>query len=377
MPLTLAQLEEMREECMAEDIEIDMSTMASWSEERARTYFENGGEDENEVSAWLRENNLLTIETAFRYHFETLDAIKSRVQSALDDEGDIASGPHAANIAIGKVVGSLKLDLSVENRARLRTVLRLLCGFEVSADAKKALGGMGAAADVATSASTAPVSTAPVGAAGAAEAKWREPPHAAIAHSLPGAMPLPAGKKVLFRMLDTEPQLNGAVGEVMAGPDEPSMGGKYCVKVMHGVSGQAVTGRAQNNATTLRYVLPGQIMLHPDQLEKDRLASSENAIVLLGGDDAEREARAALYSMRLDPQHWCDTQGPSGLLPERPAMVPAHPPPAPSASPPCRPLSLPVTTFSCRPLWLPVTTVSCRPQVRRGRRAHPRGASRV
>ena len=35
MPLSLARLEEMREEAMAEDVEIDLIRMQHWSEERA------------------------------------------------------------------------------------------------------------------------------------------------------------------------------------------------------------------------------------------------------------------------------------------------------------------------------------------------------
>jgi hypothetical protein len=65
-------------------------------------------------------------------------------------------------------------------------------------------------------------------------------------------------------------------------------------------------GRAQNNAATLRRVRPDKLVLHPDQIEKDRLEAEENAIVLVGRSEADREARAALYSMRLDPQHWYD-----------------------------------------------------------------------
>ena len=49
MPLSLAQLEEIREECMAEDVDIDLDRMARWSEETARTFFENGGEAEHEM----------------------------------------------------------------------------------------------------------------------------------------------------------------------------------------------------------------------------------------------------------------------------------------------------------------------------------------
>lgn len=49
LTLTIAQLEEIREECMAEDVDIDIGRMHCWTAERARTYFENGGEDENET----------------------------------------------------------------------------------------------------------------------------------------------------------------------------------------------------------------------------------------------------------------------------------------------------------------------------------------
>ena len=38
---------------------------------------------------------------------------------------------------------------------------------------------------------------------------------------------------------------------------------------------------------------PENLLLHPDQIEKDRLAALEGAVVLLGGDEAERAAIGA------------------------------------------------------------------------------------
>ena len=46
MPLTLAEVEELRAESFADDMDIDMSRMALWSEDEAREYFLSGGENE-------------------------------------------------------------------------------------------------------------------------------------------------------------------------------------------------------------------------------------------------------------------------------------------------------------------------------------------
>jgi hypothetical protein len=281
MPLSLAELEEIREECMAEDVPIDLARMASWTHEQAQTFFENGGEAEHEVSAWLREIGMLHIEGGVRLAFDSLAAIQARVAIELD-----AAGPssNAANLAVGSVIGSLKLGLKEVDRAKLRGALKTLCGC-----------------------GEAPPAALPP----APPAGNLQPTAAQVAHTLPGAMPIGAGKKVILRGVDDEPAINGKLAEVMVGEHmpavtDPASGGKYCVKLMHAVAGHGVTGRAQNDLKTLRFVNPSQLLLHPDQVEKDRLAASEGAIVLLGGDDAEREARAALYSLRLDPQHWYD-----------------------------------------------------------------------
>ena len=45
MPLTQEALEEIQAECMAEDIAIDFARMQSWNAERARDYFESGGQE--------------------------------------------------------------------------------------------------------------------------------------------------------------------------------------------------------------------------------------------------------------------------------------------------------------------------------------------
>ena len=282
--LTREQLEAIREDAMAEDVPIDMTVMASWTEEYAVTFFENGGEAEHEVTAWLRKHDLINFETQTRYAFTSLQAIKDAVAAALVDAGD---GSTAKDIAAGKVLGALKMrDAGQGERAAMRKAIKVLCGLETAEPEPKP-------------------KPEPIGAE-----KKRPPSGAAIAHRLPGAMPLSVGKKVIVTDLQSEPALNGQVAEVMVGAEmpaitDPASGGYYTVKLMHG-QGQGVTGRAQNTAATLRRVLPSQIILHPDQVEKDRIAAADGAIVLLGGDDAERAARQALYQMRLDPQHWYD-----------------------------------------------------------------------
>ena len=42
---TLSRIEDIRDECLADDLEIDLAVMESWDEQRVRAYFENGGED--------------------------------------------------------------------------------------------------------------------------------------------------------------------------------------------------------------------------------------------------------------------------------------------------------------------------------------------
>jgi hypothetical protein len=41
--LSLERLKELQSECLADDVEIDLESMRLWSEEKARTFFENGG----------------------------------------------------------------------------------------------------------------------------------------------------------------------------------------------------------------------------------------------------------------------------------------------------------------------------------------------
>ena len=43
MPLTLAAIEEIQAECLADDLEIDLDKMSLWDEEAVREYFESGG----------------------------------------------------------------------------------------------------------------------------------------------------------------------------------------------------------------------------------------------------------------------------------------------------------------------------------------------
>lgn len=46
MPLSLAQLQDIQNDAMADDIEIDLEKMSLWTEGEARTYFESGGATE-------------------------------------------------------------------------------------------------------------------------------------------------------------------------------------------------------------------------------------------------------------------------------------------------------------------------------------------
>ena len=303
MTLTLPQLEELREEAMADDVAIDFARMSAWTVDQARLFFENGGEEENEVTAWLRQIDLLRIESAVRMHFETLAALKSRIDESVGQSRSMV----AVNVGIDKVTASCKMSaaLDPERRLYLRNSLKALCGLGDG----KAIACSAAAAGAGTAAAGAGAAAA--GAGSGPKPATTAPSAAARAHQLPGAMALARGQKVIFVVMDEEPSLVGKVGEIMVGEampalDDPASGGRYTVKLMHGAAGHGVTGRAQNTWETLRRVLPSQIVLHPDQVEKDRQARLEHAVVLLGGDEAEREARARLYEMRLDPKHWYD-----------------------------------------------------------------------
>ena len=46
MPLTLAELEEIQADAMADDIDIDLATMSLWTREKAIKFFEGGGVEE-------------------------------------------------------------------------------------------------------------------------------------------------------------------------------------------------------------------------------------------------------------------------------------------------------------------------------------------
>ena len=46
MPLTLAELEEIQADAMADDIDIDFATMSLWTREKAIKFFEGGGVEE-------------------------------------------------------------------------------------------------------------------------------------------------------------------------------------------------------------------------------------------------------------------------------------------------------------------------------------------
>ncbi|CAE7626260.1 TTL3, partial [Symbiodinium sp. CCMP2456] len=121
----------------------------------------------------------------------------------------------------------------------------------------------------------------------------------AFAHRRPGAA-IEVGKKVIIRGAPGAPELDEKIGEIM-GFEE----GKYSVKVMN-LTGGYVPGRALNEGSHMRLLAPESLELHPDQVEKDRQAAEDGAIVLLGGSEAERAAREALYSLSIDPKHCYD-----------------------------------------------------------------------
>ncbi|CAE7401939.1 HLJ1 [Symbiodinium microadriaticum] len=108
------------------------------------------------------------------------------------------------------------------------------------------------------------------------------------------------GKKVIIRGVPGAPELEEKIGEIMA-----FEGGKYSVKVMN-LTGGYVPGRALNEGSHMRLLAPESLELHPDQVEKDRQAAEDGAIVLLGGSEAERAAREALYNLSIDPKHCYD-----------------------------------------------------------------------
>ncbi|CAE7503799.1 DnaJ-1 [Symbiodinium necroappetens] len=121
-----------------------------------------------------------------------------------------------------------------------------------------------------------------------------------FAHRRPGAAAIEVGKKVIIRGAPGAPELEEKIGEIMA-----FEGGKYSVKVMN-LTGGYVPGRALNEGSHMRLLAPESLELHPDQVEKDRQAAEDGAIVLLGGSEAERAAREALYSLSIDPKHCYD-----------------------------------------------------------------------
>ena len=57
MPLTLAELQDIRDEFLADDVEIDFERMSLWTRERATSFFENGGEEQEATAAWPNEKN--------------------------------------------------------------------------------------------------------------------------------------------------------------------------------------------------------------------------------------------------------------------------------------------------------------------------------
>ena len=108
MGLTLSELEHIREEAMAEDVQIDLERMSGWTRAEAERYFENGGEEEHELTAWLRRLDCLRCEASMRHQFATLGAL----QIAVSGGG-------------GAFIANLLKSVPGECRERLRTALAL------------------------------------------------------------------------------------------------------------------------------------------------------------------------------------------------------------------------------------------------------------
>jgi len=130
--LTLAQLEELREDAMAEDVEIDLARMSLWSLEQARVYFELGGEEEHEIDSWLRTAGLIEYATRLRMHFPDLDAIRERmlayVPKGLTMEPHIARNAQSA--AANKVLDTCGV-MEEQHRKTLRTCLSAIAMFDI------------------------------------------------------------------------------------------------------------------------------------------------------------------------------------------------------------------------------------------------------
>ncbi|KAL1526411.1 hypothetical protein AB1Y20_015123 [Prymnesium parvum] len=127
MGLTRQQLEALREEAMAEDVEIDLPRMSLWSVERARAFFECGGRDEAELSAWLRSVALEQYDANFRLHFADLDAIRRRLLAALPADAALSAAVgRAARLAAANKVLDVCAVRDEAHRATLRECLAAL-----------------------------------------------------------------------------------------------------------------------------------------------------------------------------------------------------------------------------------------------------------
>ena len=93
---------------MAEDVQIALERMRGWTRAEAERYFENGGEEEHELTAWLRRLDCLRCEASMRHQFATLGAL----QIAVSGGG-------------GAFIANLLKSVPVECRERLRTALAL------------------------------------------------------------------------------------------------------------------------------------------------------------------------------------------------------------------------------------------------------------
>ena len=61
--LPLSTIEDIRDECLCDDIEIDYEQMKAWTEDRVRKFFEAGGEDEDELTLEGNDDGEIVLET--------------------------------------------------------------------------------------------------------------------------------------------------------------------------------------------------------------------------------------------------------------------------------------------------------------------------
>ena len=131
----MAQLEEVREDAIAEDVEIDLARMSLWTLEQAQIYFENGGVEEHEIAAWLRTVGLVEYASSFRMHFDDLDAIRERILATIPSgmSMDPALAKRAQLASANKVLDICGVK-DEPHRKKLRVCLSAIVMFDLGSE---------------------------------------------------------------------------------------------------------------------------------------------------------------------------------------------------------------------------------------------------